>query len=326
MGITTSTPMYTIEDVPGKGKGLVAAKDIPKGTRILTEEPIIRVEPPIGSMKHLEACISEQVISLSDQQSQDFISLANIYPYSTPSEQWRGIFRTNALPTGPLLDTGGVFLTASRINHGCDNNTAHFWNENLQKLTIHAVRDIPHGEELTIFYLSSRRNRDARREELQQNFKFTCTCTLCSLPPEQCKDSDAKLDRVHAIDLIIEQRGERGLVQKPRQMLHYVHEQVLLWSSPLPNNVGLTRAYPDAFQVAIANGDLARAKVFAERVVALYLISLGADSPDVLEYRRLALDPASHDYYGMSMKWKTGVGEVPRGMGTEEFEKWLWRK
>lgn len=326
MGITASAPLYTIEDVPGKGKGLVAAKDIPKGTRLITEEPVVRVGPPIASMKHLEACIYEQVSSLSENQLQEFLSLANIYPYSSSPEQWRGIFRTNALPTGPLLDTGGVFLTASRINHACDNNTAHFWNENLKKLTVQAVRDIRTGEELTIFYLSSRRNREARQEELKQNFKFTCVCQLCSLPPEQCKDNDAKLDRVHALDVIIEQRGLRGLVQKPRQMLRYVDEQVRIWNDFTTNAVGLTRAYPDAFQVAIANGDLARARVFAERVVALYLISLGEDSLDMIEYKTLALDPATHDYYGMSMKWKTALDEIPQGLGPNDFEDWLWKR
>ena len=33
--------MTTLEDVPGIGKGLVAIEKISKGTRILSEEPII---------------------------------------------------------------------------------------------------------------------------------------------------------------------------------------------------------------------------------------------------------------------------------------------
>lgn len=35
--------MYALQDVPGKGKGLVAIEKIPKGTRILSEEPIITI-------------------------------------------------------------------------------------------------------------------------------------------------------------------------------------------------------------------------------------------------------------------------------------------
>jgi hypothetical protein len=35
--------MYALQDVPGKGKGLVVIKKISKGTRILSKEPIIKI-------------------------------------------------------------------------------------------------------------------------------------------------------------------------------------------------------------------------------------------------------------------------------------------
>jgi hypothetical protein len=35
--------MYALQQIPGKGKGLVATRTIPMGTRILSEEPVIRV-------------------------------------------------------------------------------------------------------------------------------------------------------------------------------------------------------------------------------------------------------------------------------------------
>ena len=35
-------PKYALQNVPGKGKGLVATQDIPKGTRITEETLIIR--------------------------------------------------------------------------------------------------------------------------------------------------------------------------------------------------------------------------------------------------------------------------------------------
>ena len=38
---TVGVPVYAVEDVPGKGKGLIATRDIPKGTRIISKEPII---------------------------------------------------------------------------------------------------------------------------------------------------------------------------------------------------------------------------------------------------------------------------------------------
>ncbi|PSN63744.1 SET domain-containing protein [Corynespora cassiicola Philippines] len=324
MGTTSSLPMYTVEDVPGKGKGLIATKDIPKGTRIISEIPIITSGQDTPDMEQLGIRIYQQLRSLSEDQRREFLSMSNVYTYTNTIERYRGIFRTNALPTGPCLDIGGVFLITCRINHACDANAVNFWNDNLNKITIHAVRDICKGEEIAISYSKYSRNRQARQKELRENFKFTCLCQLCSLPPDQSRDSDSKLDRIHEIDCIIEQAGVPGLVSSPRKMLSYVDEQVRLWGTT--DVVGLGRAYPDAFQIAIANGDLARAHVFTERVVPLYLTSMGSDTPDVTEYKELLRDPTTHKYYGMSMKWKTTLDDIPRGLEPSEFEDWLWKR
>ncbi|KAF1994263.1 SET domain-containing protein [Amniculicola lignicola CBS 123094] len=324
MGVTASLPMFTVEDVPGKGKGLVATKDIPKGTRIISEIPIITSGQDIRDVEQLRVRIYQQVCSLSEDQQREFLSMYNIYPYTNVIDRYQGIFRTNALPTGPCLDIGSVFLIACRINHACDSNATHFWNDNLNKITIHAIRDIWKGEEITISYLSSCQNRQAREEELREKFKFTCSCQLCSLPPDQSRESDSKLDRIHEIDCIIERGGVSGLVSSPRKMLSCVDEQVQLYSTA--NEVGLVRAYPDAFQIAIANGDLARSRTFAERVVPLYLMTIGSDNPNVAQYQKLAQDPTTHDYYGMSTKWKTTLDDIPQGLEPEEFENWLWKR
>src|SRR5438105_5040445 len=117
MGVTASLPMYTFEDVPGKGKGLIATKDILKGTRIISEKPIITSGRHVADMEQLEIRIYQQVSSLSKDQQREFLSMDNIYPYTNSIERWRGIFRTNALPIGPDLDAGGIFFKACRINH-----------------------------------------------------------------------------------------------------------------------------------------------------------------------------------------------------------------
>lgn len=47
----------------------------------------------------------------------------------------------------------GLFLDASRINHSFRNT----WNENNERITIHALRDIEEGQEITISYLGQTR-------------------------------------------------------------------------------------------------------------------------------------------------------------------------
>jgi hypothetical protein len=45
-----------------------------------------------------------------------------------------------------------------------------------------------------------------------------------------------------------------------------------------------------------------------------------------IKYRALAQDPSKHELYGVSMKWKTKVDEVPQGLELSDFEDWLWRR
>ncbi|KAF2825542.1 SET domain-containing protein [Ophiobolus disseminans] len=329
MGAFASALVYTLEDVPGKGKGLIAASDIPMGTRIISEKPFVTVPTQVRTMEQQWIRVYQQVLALSVHQKREFLAMDNVYPYTNPTEEYHGIFRTNALPIGSDLGGGGVFLHACRINHACDPNATNFWNENLDKLTIHAIRDIQKGEEITISYLEATRNKKARAKDLKQLFKFVCLCQLCSLPRQQSKESDKRLDRVHQLDNLIEEAGLEGLVWSAQRLLGYVDEQVQLWNEETSKLIGLTRAYPDAVQIAIANGDLARGLVFAERALALYRGALGDDSPDVAEYKKLVRDPATHEYYGMSMQWKTAPEEIPMLLEVTEaakFEDWLWRR
>jgi len=46
-----------------------------------------------------------------------------------------GIFSTNALPCGPPADLG-IFVLAARLNHSCDHNVRHMWDEALQRLVV----------------------------------------------------------------------------------------------------------------------------------------------------------------------------------------------
>ena len=54
MGATATNPLYAISDIPGKGKGLLATQPIPKGTRILSETPLLTVGPRIADRTQLE--------------------------------------------------------------------------------------------------------------------------------------------------------------------------------------------------------------------------------------------------------------------------------
>jgi hypothetical protein len=316
--------MYSLNEISGKGKGLVATTKILRGTRILEESPIVTI--PDGSQNDdwLRAHIARQVDSLDEPRRQSLLSMHNIYPYSNIGEQCLGIFRTNALPVEADGIDGGLFLEACRINHACDNNAQKSWNQRIKRHTVHALREIPKGEEITVFYLGRDASREVRQKRLQEKFGFLCSCTLCSLAEEQSQQSDKRLARIEQLDKLI---GRDGMALKfSLRTLRYADECVRLYNEQGPGDSGLSRTYMDAAQVTIAKGDLARGRIFAEKAVDGWRASGGDDSKEVLEHGGLCKNPAKLQLYGLSMEWKTSINEVPQGLDPAEFEDWLWRR
>lgn len=99
-------------------------------------------------------------------------------------------------------------------------------------------------------------------------------------------------------------------LRKTRKMLRLLRGEGILDSTVL-------RVYYDAFQMVIANGDQARARIFAERCYESRMVVEGADSEDALRAKALVEGPARHRVYGMTMKWKQAVGKVPGGLDEE---------
>jgi hypothetical protein len=325
MSSPVSDLTYALQEVTGKGKGLVATRKIPRGTRILCEEPIVRMPEAVLDSQTLLASIRRQVDALTPDQRRAFLSMHNIHADDAASRHL-GIFRTNALPFGDDVREVGIFLDACRINHACDNNGQKSWNENIKRHTVHALRDIEKGQEITIYYLGVLMSREARQEALRRKFAFTCSCRLCSLPPDQSQESDRRLDEILKLDGLIGRDGLMGIVSAPLQILRHVDQQIRLYNEQGPDDNGLPRAFLDAAQIAIANGDLARARIFVERAVLGWIVLEGDDSSKVLQYRALILDPSKHELYGMSMKWKTAVDDIPLGLASKEFDDWLWKR
>jgi hypothetical protein len=146
------------------------------------------------------------------------------------------------------------------------------------------------------------------------------------LPPEQRKENDRRLDEVYQLDSLIGRRGIDGLLSSPLQTLGYVDQQVRLYNQQGPDDAGLPRDFLDAAQIAIANGDLARGRIFVEKFVSGWCTAHGDDNSEVIKNETVARDPSKHELHVISMKWKTTVDEVPRGLEPNDFEDWLWKR
>jgi len=312
--------LFEIQTVPGKGKGLIALVNIAEGTRILHENPLFTT-PNLSSTSVMESTIATALKSLSKPQQRQFFSLHNNFP---GKQSFSGIVRTNALPCGPDSPIGGIYPTICLLNHSCLPNTHNNWNNDTKSETIHAIRSIPAGEELTICYAKPGPCA-SRRTSLQEAFGFDCHCTLCSLPTLELQKSDARRLQMQRLDDAI---GDPARVMsRPEDCLADCHSLLQVLEEEFSGAAGtlIGRAYYDAFQICITHGDQARASVFAERGYEARVLCEGEDSPATRNMKALRGNPAGHRNFGASRRWRTGKGMVPKGLDAEGFEKWLWR-
>ena len=314
--------IYAVREIPGRGQAIVATSKILKGSRILAEHPLLTIPRRSTDLEAIERLVKDQLEKLDNDQRRSFFKLFNAHPGRY--NEIIGIVKTNALPLGPSAAEGGIFLQSSRINHSCSHNAQNTWNEDAKKLTIHAFKDVEEGEEITIAYLNESQDWASRQKALKEAFNFVCSCELCSLPSTLRHDSDQQLAEISRLDDSIGDLDR--ILGSPKACLNdaYMLRQLLQQESIVDARVA--RLYYDAFQISIANGDQARARVFAEKAYATRIILEGDDSPTAIQLSNLIRDPSIHSLHGMSMRWKSNTNAVPQTLPEKEFEKWLWQK
>ncbi|KAG6166337.1 hypothetical protein E4U23_003605 [Claviceps purpurea] len=323
MNSPASDSMYALQDVPGKGKGLVATRNIPKGTRILSEQALFTITY-VTDVQERQRLISQQVDSLSNDQRDAFLSMHNVHTFNDTARRYLGIFQTNSLPAEGISTpyNRAICLQACRINHDCDNNVMYGWNDKPKRHTVHAIRDIDAGEELTIPYVLFLTNRESRQRLLKGSWDFTCSCRLCSLPDEQSQERDRKLEQIVRLGKLCDSTFELF----PLRTLRYYHAQMCLYSELGREDCDSAKVYEFAAYLTITYGDLARARVFAEKAAAVWTTLNGSDSLYVSQFKTLASHAAVHILHGFSMEWKTAVDDIPKTLEPDDFENWLWKR
>lgn len=324
-GLTSSkdaqTSLCEVQSVPGRGKGLVALRKITMGMRILVETPILKSMNAPPAL--LEPIIARDLKSLTKEKQRQFLSLHNNFPGNYP---FSGIMKTNSLPCGSEAMVGAVYPTICFINHSCRANAHNSWNETLEQETIHAIRDIEPGEEITISY-DDGGAYTSRKPWLEEKFGFHCDCSICRLPPVELEKSDKRRKQIKQLDKDI---GDPfRMMSSPSVSLSNCRSLLQVLKEEFENctTILVARANYDAFQIAVVHGDEARGSVFAERAYQIRLLCEGGDSPDTERMQQLAENPKLHPSFGgHSMRWKTKKGQVPGELKGDEFENWLWRQ
>ncbi|KAG6304768.1 hypothetical protein E4U45_001165 [Claviceps purpurea] len=315
--------MHVLQDIPGKGKGLVATREIPKGTRILSEQPLITLPATVpGEM--VPDILCRQWVSVNIDQRTAYLSLHNNFANGIKKggSQFVGIFYSNCREFG-RGDKVAVFLEACRINHDCESNAEGEWNSNIKRHTVHAIRDIHAGEEITLCYAAYHETRTTERRAFQKEYHFVCSCHTCNLPAEQREERDRKLLQLMNLSKLFH---ETVYLCPPIMSLQYLDAQIRIYSELNREDHDVALVYEFAADMTISQGDLARGRVFAQKAESIHKTTLGSDSPMAIKFADLARDPSSHDMYGRFMCWRTTVDDIPYELEPHDFEEWLWKR
>ena len=190
-----------VTEIPGRGRGLIAAKDIKKGELIFIDKPLIQVD---------------KTKFLADTAAESFLILKKIE--NLPSEAKLQFYRLKGSDNkcyedlkssqGELMGPVDVFLRNAAVknlsfylylniallNHSCapnadagklleKNNAGKLYN----RIEIRAIKDISKGEEITFcvslgtsITCAVLRTREARKIFIKEEFGFECKCCACS--------------------------------------------------------------------------------------------------------------------------------------------------
>ncbi|TFK40697.1 hypothetical protein BDQ12DRAFT_601150, partial [Crucibulum laeve] len=292
--------------LPGKGKGVIAKRDIERGELIIREKPLFVVPPQTTSSP--SAFIARSVSQLTRRQQDAFLNLSYVNfpkyldPKRHPDEVALAIFQTNAVSAGEGV---GIFPRMARLNHGCSSafNVVYTWREREGALVIHALQSIRKGEELLTTYTNTKRPRDQRRAYLEEHYGFHCTCKVCSLGPEQSRASDIRL-------LAISEAYDRFATWGNREIggAEAIALVKKIWT--LEDEEGYLsergRLAADAAWVAASHSDASAAREWAQTAIEWYTYEIGGDSEELEEMQVVVARPESHRAWGSRERRSVG--------------------
>ncbi|CZT48428.1 uncharacterized protein RSE6_09116 [Rhynchosporium secalis] len=148
---------YKLVVVPGKGRGLIASRDLKGGEKILEESPMVTLPQnyDIGLLFLLPQQALEAVFMLHNEIP-DFCynRWLDRSPYTRLSKYLRGIINSNICRVLDINDSPRMVLpmTGSLFNHDNKPNTCRKWNKRGEKMLFKIIRDVKMGEELVIDY------------------------------------------------------------------------------------------------------------------------------------------------------------------------------
>ena len=193
-----------VKEFPGKGRGLVAARDIEKGEVIFKDKPSIKLavnaERQFTDPEFMTS-LKQQIDSLPAEARAQFHNLTthgvgNPYNLSNSDKELLDKFWDNSDMCYDEVASGFfsmLQLNVALVNHSCSPNATSRNLNTLRQIQLEgkqdhsvelrAIKDIRKGEEITIYYSEGVEkygsNLKKRRTALKKDLLFECKCPVC---------------------------------------------------------------------------------------------------------------------------------------------------
>ena len=177
----TFSEKIAVEQLEGRGCGIVARAPITRGDIVLREAPLLGLPDSFKSdidallnstsLQQLDNDLNVALKACSQADQGRFWQLSDCH--AVDKKTAAGIALTNALQLGR---GGGLLLVSARFNHSCKPNVQGRWDQSQPggMAVWHALRDISIGEELCFSYVDPYDSEIERQSILQKLFKFKC--------------------------------------------------------------------------------------------------------------------------------------------------------
>ena len=194
-----------VTEISGKGRGIVAARDIRKGEVIFNDKPAITLPSYLCSLPNPKAMksLKTQIRKLPSEAKSQFYKLTA--PDADPkvnmvfriladinerdSEALK-LFMANALSNRKRIFST-LYLNLSLVNHSCAPNAIEGelrpeseTEDQVPHYELRAIQDISRGEEINTCYVNNIRRfgtgTQERKAGILQELSFDCACSVCS--------------------------------------------------------------------------------------------------------------------------------------------------
>ncbi|KIV86914.1 hypothetical protein PV11_02490 [Exophiala sideris] len=292
-GINPDDGPWYVQQLPGKGMGVLAKHDLHRGDRITAYTPYLlaHMENVLSTIER-EHFLRIAIDQLPAASREHYLSLATIY--GNPSVVIQDVVKANAFE----MQVGGqmhlaIFPETSRMNHACSPNAQYYLAPDLLTHFVHTARDIQRDEEITISYSPPYKPHRARQKYLLDAFHFTCSCSRC----HNGEASDMTLEEIDALQSSLGDwsADSTATVKQTETLIQKYKEEGL--------EAFLDVAYGYAALTYNAVGSVRGTNKYAKLAAEAVVLKYGPSAPDLQMWNELERNPQGHS----SWRWRKPV-------------------